>query len=221
MERARTLLLRGMCTLAGLASAWCLALDVIEKDWFRKRSHQQVAAPPPRVRAPSPEEHRPRTVIRVPSISISKLIIVVGRPETPRNPPPINLVSNFVIAQPGISARDDLMTRLSEIDQAAGCPPLRGLGRTWLRLVITVMDCLTMGVRDASWCWPAIVHEAVMQTLMDDILNDDNTRVYSLPTLTTPATDTKHTPPASSVWPRRDTAIKPPTTRGLRRVKAT
>lgn len=93
------------------------------------------------------KKHQLRTVIKLPSISITKLIIVVGSPKPPRNPPPINLVSNFVIAQPGISARDDMMTRLREIDQAPGCSPLGGLGCVGLRLVITVMDWLDGGSR--------------------------------------------------------------------------
>lgn len=142
MQHAKIQVLCGSCTPTQLTSAWCLVLDYIEKDWFRPGSRQQVPGPPPRVRSPSPEEHKPRTVIRLPSISIFQLIIVVGRPKPPSNPPPINLVSNFVIAQPGISAPDDTMTRLSEIDQAAGCLPRGGPGRAWLRLVITVMDWL-------------------------------------------------------------------------------
>ncbi|MPC38843.1 hypothetical protein E2C01_032359 [Portunus trituberculatus] len=48
---------------------------------------------------------------------------------------------------------------------------------------------------------------------MDDILNDHNTRVYLLPSLTTPAADTNHT---HLLAPRpgweRDAAIKLPTT---------
>lgn len=57
-----------------------------------------------------------------------------------------------------------------------------------------------------------------MEILMDDNLNDDNTRVYLLPSLTTPTTDTTHTPlPSLRDVAGREAVLKLPTTSDARR----